>query len=786
MQKLLRNRYRISYQLYAGIGGAVLLTVAASLVGWFSFNQVGDAQSRINEGTIPEIAAAFGVARYSGTLVDAGPRLTAAATQEEFDSISASIAQTRNDFNEQLTVLEETSGEYGGLPQIRAFAMDLTDNIHEIDADKAKLLELDQRIEEMREELAKLRSDLDRIVGPAIDDQLFYTMTGYGTLGEWPSSRAKHFSEDEFGRYRNLAEIQADGNIAIQLLSNAFNLSDASSIEPLRERFEAAHGRIERSLAGLEGTTLRAEVTPLYDQLYELGMDPGSGFALLAQQKRLAQHMRELLDRNRLIADELRGEVDVLVAAAQSSAQQATASSEQAILTGRTLLLAISAISIGGALLIAYLFVGRVILRRLGMLSNGMQRMAGGDLETEVDVGGQDEIADMAAALEVFRRHALEVQRLNLVERLAGELQEKNDQLESVNNRLESQAEELQNANGQLESANDRLESQAQELQNANGQLESANDRLESQANELQDKNDELESVLGDLRKAQDQIVMREKLAALGELTAGVAHEIRNPLNFVKNFSEASDDLLDELRETLDEAADRLNQEQKDLVADISGDLSDNMGRIKFHGERANRIVQDMLMMGRGTGGQQPTDLNRLLEQNARLAFHSARALDADFQMEINEDMDPDMGEIEVVPQDIGRVFLNMVANACDATAEKRAAVETAPDYEPTLLLITKKMDEDVEIRIRDNGNGIPPDVVDKIFNPFFTTKPTDKGTGLGLAICTDIIRKHGGGIRVDSQPGEFTEMIIQLPTNPIILGDDETAEEPAGAAADS
>ena len=229
-----------------------------------------------------------------------------------------------------------------------------------------------------------------------------------------------------------------------------------------------------------------------------------------------------------------------------------------------------------------------------------------------------------------------------------------------------------------------------------------------------------------------------------------------------------------------------MDQEQKDLVADISGDLSDNMGRIKFHGERANRIVQDMLMMGRGTGGQQPTDLNRLLEQNARLAFHSARALDADFQMDIKEDMDPEMGEIEVVPQDIGRVFLNMVANACDATAEKRAAAETAPDYEPSLLLTTRRLDEDVEIHIRDNGNGIPPDVVDKIFNPFFTTKPTDKGTGLGLAICTDIVRKHGGGIRVESQPGEFTEMIIQLPTNPIILGDDETAGEPAGAAADS
>ena len=321
--------------------------------------------------------------------------------------------------------------------------------------------------------------------------------------------------------------------------------------------------------------------------------------------------------------------------------------------------MAISCISIGGALLIAWFFVGRVILRRLQMLSDRMRGMASGDLESSVEVGGSDEIADMAAALEVFRRHALEVQRLNLVEQLAGE---------------------------------------------------------------LQGKNDELETVLADLGRAQDQIVMREKLAALGELTAGVAHEIRNPLNFVKNFSEASEDLLTELRETLEESAGQLEHEKRELVREISGEIVGNLERIRVHGERADRIVHDMLLMGRDSGEHQLTDLNRLLEQNSRLAFHSARALDPEFQLNIQQNMDPKVGEISVVPQDLGRVFLNMVANACDATAEKRLMAPPDPAYEPTLWLATRRDEDGIEIRIRDNGIGIPPDITDKIFIPFFTT----------------------------------------------------------------
>ena len=347
--------------------------------------------------------------------------------------------------------------------------------------------------------------------------------------------------------------------------------------------------------------------------------------------------------------------------------------------------------------------------------------MAGGDLETQVEIGGRDEVAEMAAALEVFRRHALEVQRLNLVEKLA---------------------------------------------------------------DELQGKNDELESVLADLRKAQDQIVMREKLAALGELTAGVAHEIKNPLNFVKNFSEASQDLLEELREVLGENGTEISAEDQDLIEEISDDLTGNLERIRNHGERANRIVHDMLSMGRGAGGLEPTNLNNLLDEHARLAYHSKRAADTEFQLDLKQELDPEMGEVEVIPQDMGRVFLNMVSNACDATDEKRRTIEQADgnsNYSPTVWLFSKRGGESAEVRIRDNGLGIPPDVIDKIFNPFFTTKPTDKGTGLGLAMSSDIVRHRGGTIRVDSEPGEFTEMIIQIPLEPVAIEEDAD-EEPVMA----
>ena len=702
LKRLLAIRYRISTQLYLGIGGAVAMTIAASLVGLFSFNSVGEAQSRVNEGSVPEMAAAFGVARLGGILVAAGPSLTAAETIEEFTDVSAGIADTHRDFEEQLAVLEK-DGQDKRFEGIRADASTLIRNLEFIEEGMLERFELADRTDALRLELAIIRADLDTILVPALDDQLFYTMTGYRKLGAPAEPRDVHFSEGQLIRFRYMAELQAQANIATQLLASASTLSDASLIEPLRERFESSAGHIERNLSDLEGSPLHAQLAPVFGRLLELGTGESNGFDLFARELALAGLQGELLADNRAVAVSLIEQVDGLVADAQLSTREATEASSQAVLTGSTILLVISSFSLGGALLIIWLFVGRVLLRRLGMLSSWMRRMAGGDLEARVEIGGRDEVAEMAGALEVFRRHALEVQRLNLVEKLA---------------------------------------------------------------NELQGKNEELESVLADLQTAQDQIVMREKLAALGELTAGVAHEIRNPLNFVKNFSEASEELLEELKETLEEGGEQLNQDQQDLVQEIAQDLNDNLGRIRSHGDRANRIVHDMLSMSRGSANSQSTDINRLLDEHARLAFHSARATDPDFQLDIRLDLDPEMGELDVIPQDLGRVFLNMVSNACYATDEKRRAAESGPGdgYMPTLWLTTRRGEEQAEISIKDNGDGIPPDVVDRIFNPFFTTKPTDQGTGLGLSICNDIVRQHGGTIRVDSEPGQHTEMVVELP----------------------
>ena len=709
LQSLRNRRFRISTQLYSGIGGAVALTVAASLVGWFSFNRVGDAQSDVNEGTIPEMAAAFEIAQYSGTLVVAAPRLTVAATPEIFEEIYVSIIEARESFDQQLAVLEESSeGTDERSQRIRAHSNTLTANLEAIKNQGGRIFELADARENLREQIINLRNHLERIVVSAIDDQLFYTITGYRNLGEPPVDRSEHFSEEEFERYRHLSELQADANIATELLVNAFTHSSAATIEPLRERFEAAASRIERNLEVLRDSPFYAELAPAFDELYSLGTGEGSGFVLLQEELRLAENQRDLLAYNTNEAGNLIAEVDSLVIAARNSAQEATDASANAIFTGRTLLLSISVLSIIGAILIAWLFVGRILLSRIQRLSDWMHRMAEGDLELEVEIGGNDEVTDMAGALEVFRRHALEVQRLNLVEMLA---------------------------------------------------------------EDLKAKNNELESVLDKLRRAQDQIVMKEKLAALGELTAGVAHEIKNPLNFVKNFSEASEELLEELHEVLEESNEKLSDDQQGLIQEITDDLNSNFDRIKHHSERADRIVHDMLMLGRGEAEHQDTDINNLLDEHARLAYHSVRASDSDFQLDIKEDFDPKAGILKVISQDLGRVFLNMVNNSCYAIDEKRREKaetgEGIESYMPTLWLITKRKKDKVEIRIKDNGNGIPPDVLKRIFDPFFTTKPTDKGTGLGLAMSSDIIREHGGTILVNTEPGEFTEMVIELPLTP-------------------
>jgi signal transduction histidine kinase len=273
----------------------------------------------------------------------------------------------------------------------------------------------------------------------------------------------------------------------------------------------------------------------------------------------------------------------------------------------------------------------------------------------------------------------------------------------------------------------------------------------------------ELAKSLEDLRTAQDRLVQTEKLASLGQLTAGIAHEIKNPLNFVNNFSAVSVELIDELQEALQ--AMQIDNKQRAGVNEIANMLRGNLDKVVQHGKRADAIVKNMLLHSRqGSGEHRPVDINALVDESLNLAYHGARAEKQGFNITLERSFDPTVGEIDLFPQEITRVLLNLISNGFYA-ATKRKADDNGGNYEPMLAATTRNLGDSVEIRIRDNGTGIRPEVKDKMFNPFFTTKPAGEGTGLGLSISHDIIvKQHGGSIEVDTQPGEFTEFRIVLP----------------------
>jgi two-component system NtrC family sensor kinase len=273
----------------------------------------------------------------------------------------------------------------------------------------------------------------------------------------------------------------------------------------------------------------------------------------------------------------------------------------------------------------------------------------------------------------------------------------------------------------------------------------------------------ELAKSLEDLRTTQDRLVQTQKLASLGQLTAGIAHEIKNPLNFVNNFSGVSVELIDELQQAL--AGANLDTKLRGEISEIADTLQGNLDKVVQHGKRADAIVKNMLLHSReGSGEHRPVDINTLVEESLNLAYHGARAEKQGFNITMERSLDPAAGQADVFPQDVTRVLLNLISNGFYAATKRRAGAD-GDGYEPTLVASTRSLGDCVEIRIRDNGTGIPPDVKEKIFNPFFTTKPAGEGTGLGLSICHDIIvKQHGGSIEVDTQPGEFTEIRVILP----------------------
>jgi signal transduction histidine kinase len=310
---------------------------------------------------------------------------------------------------------------------------------------------------------------------------------------------------------------------------------------------------------------------------------------------------------------------------------------------------------------------------------------------------------------------------------------------------------QLRKENAEKDLENERL---AKEREIERSQL------IEQQKNQLErtveERTAELKHSLNELKATQAQLIQQEKMASLGELTAGIAHEIQNPLNFVNNFSEVNRELIAEMKE-------EINKGNIDEIKLLANDLDENEQKINLHGKRADSIVKGMLQHSRATSGQKElTEINKLADEYLRLSYHGMRAKDKSFNADIKTDFDESIGKINVVPQDIGRVVLNIINNAFYAVNEKKRIA--GEDYQPVVSVQTNKLDDKIQITVTDNGNGIPQNIVDKIFQPFFTTKPTGQGTGLGLSLAYDIVKAHGGEIKVVTKEGEGSEFTFKLP----------------------
>ena len=476
---------------------------------------------------------------------------------------------------------------------------------------------------------------------------------------------------------------------------------------------EAALAVLRQALQAGDNASLQALLDE-FTRLHATGIDPGVAslgegegvFFIRGSQLALEANISDLSTSFNDSSEDLNDSLAVLLEASRAYSSQSLGLAIGSFDEGRTLLTAISVVSVIAATLAAWLWVGNGMVRRLSRMSQRMRNMAEGDLETPVPEVGEDEIGELATALEVFRQQALEVQRLNLVEQLY---------------------EELRVTNAELE-------------------------------------------------RTQARMVAQEKLAALGELVSGVAHEISNPLNFVTNFSEGSLSLYEELSEMLNTYREHMSEEDAGLLDDITKDLTDSLGRVLTNGGRALAIVERMQGLGAGSGEPVPVDLNGVVQSSVEVACSAFAARAQDFEVEPTFELDPSVGEVSMVEGDFIGAMVNLVSNACQAMSQKQEASDA--DYKPALHITTRLNDRMAEIRVRDNGVGISDDVIGLIFNPFFTTHSGTLGAGLGLTIAADVARRLGGDLSANSVFGEYAEFTMTLPAEAGAATEDDGPDE--------
>ncbi len=699
------GRFGIGSQIVVGLGGGVLLTIVSIVLALVLMSIVNNQQTRVAQEYMPGLAGAVGVARFSAELGRATPELLAATNPQDLDDVRLEVSGSQNRLRDALAEVaaaEESQDDSGTGQSVVPLADSLWAVVEDIHQSVLNRMNHQQRLEALEQQLATMGLTVENdVLEGEIDDQHVFMRTGLRELGDNPRPESQRRTVAELDHMDGLLGFKASWNRGTALTSQAMTENDIEQLNATRERVGTAFNNMNEALQDIRRRP-RETLLIFVNELQDLYDGPDGVFATRTAELQEVAAAQALVAESDRITTELVNQVEMLTGGVQASAQQAADRSNTLVQVGVWFLLTVTVLTITLGV-VAWKFFGERLLVRMGHLSDATRRMSKGDLEVQVQIEGNDELTDMAGALEVFRQHAVEVQRLNLVEKLAAE---------------------------------------------------------------VQSKNDELEDTLDNLRRTQQQVVKQEKLASLGALTAGIAHEIRNPLNFVNNFAMLSTELIEELREELlpGEGEDGNGELDKEFIEEILDDLNTNVVKVNEHGQRANSIVEGMLAHSRDdTGDAEPVEINAMVDEYTRLAYHGMRGVDSTFNVDLIKEFDPNAGEVEAIARDLSRVFLNVVTNACHATHARRQKEED-PKYLPTVNVKTEGGERGVRVTIRDNGTGIPEEILGKIFDPFFTTKAGTGGTGLGLSISHEIVEEHGGKMEVETEPGEFTEFVITLP----------------------
>ena len=712
--KKLNIRWSIGTQLYLSIAVFVLLIFLAGFLGWKTMREMNIIQKTITQKYIPELFLAIKMGQESMALMNSAPKLLAAQNEETIDSISSLNKKNIENLSSILQQIKTTHSDKAAFSKYESYSQELINNLNLLEKSVALTLNLKLKLDSLLSESLSKAYAVNRALISEVDDQTFFLQTGWKSLDQTrPVPLAKRAGKRFLNHYRSLLNLKAQGQQASGLLNQAVQLSDPNLIQPLRERFKAAMGSCKQSLLLMANTPFRNKLFKQIQDIERVGLGTQSGnskglFHLLEQIFKQQQLQEKYLSSNRNTVKNFSDQTEQLIGNIKKIGNETTSLFEHTLAKNKVQLTILSIFSLILAFCTTFFLIGRFFVSRVRHLSQTILTMSKGNLEVPLKLRGNDEITDIAKAMEVFRRYALDVQKLNLVQKLAKEVQEKNDKLEGT---------------------------------------------------------------IAQLKTAQKQIIMQEKLASLGQLTSGIAHEIKNPLNFINNFSSVSKELLEELSRELVLPENELSKESKGLVEDVLRDLHGNMDKINTHGKRANDIITGMLQHSRSKSKSinERILLNPFINSCVNLAYQGKRAAGSTFNVDFKKNYSKEFQEIDINPQDISRVVLNLITNACDALEEKQKILseEEQESFSPTIWVTTRKNDHHLEIVVEDNGSGIPDENVDKIFDPFFTTKSTDKGTGLGLSLSHDIILKHGGNLKAGRSKEGGAEFVIQLPFSP-------------------